>query len=109
MTQSNQADLTQDNQNNVSCDEILDVARLARLGVDTQTAEAYAADINKILAMMNTLASVDTKDLTPLANIHEAHQPLRADTANADIDRERNQSIAPAVEDGLYLVPQVIE
>ncbi|GAA0318239.1 Asp-tRNA(Asn)/Glu-tRNA(Gln) amidotransferase subunit GatC [Psychrobacter aestuarii] len=93
----------------VSRQEILEIATLARLGVDESTADSYAGDINKVLKMMQTLASVDTSDLKPLANIHEACQELRADFAEHDIDRERNQSMAPAVEEGLYLVPQVIE
>lgn len=95
--------------NSVSRHEILEVASLARLGVDEDTAGSYADDITKVLGMMQTLAGVDTKDLTPLANIHEACQELRADVAHHDINRERNQSMAPAVEAGLYLVPQVIE
>jgi aspartyl-tRNA(Asn)/glutamyl-tRNA(Gln) amidotransferase subunit C len=93
----------------VSRQEILEVASLARLGVDEDTAGSYANDISKILTLMNTLASVDTSNLTPLANIHEACQDLRADVAEHDINRERNQSMAPAVENGLYLVPQVLE
>jgi aspartyl-tRNA(Asn)/glutamyl-tRNA(Gln) amidotransferase subunit C len=93
----------------VSRQDILEVANLARLGIDEDTAGSYANDISKILALMNTLAGVDTTGLTPLANIHEACQDLRADVANHDINRERNQSVAPAVEEGLYLVPQVIE
>ncbi|WP_201537001.1 Asp-tRNA(Asn)/Glu-tRNA(Gln) amidotransferase subunit GatC [Psychrobacter immobilis] len=94
---------------NVSREEILEIATLARLGVDESTANSYADDISKILKMMHTLGNVDTTDIKPLANIHEACQDLRADVANHDIDRDRNQSVAPAVEDGLYLVPQVLE
>jgi aspartyl-tRNA(Asn)/glutamyl-tRNA(Gln) amidotransferase subunit C len=95
--------------NTVSREEILEVANLARLGVDESTADSYADDISKVLKLMHTLSSVDTTDIKPLANIHEACQELRADVANHDINRERNQSVAPAVEEGLYLVPQVIE
>ena len=95
--------------NNVSREEILEIATLARLGLDESTANSYADDISKILKMMHTLGNVDTTDIKPLANIHEACQDLRADVANHDIDRDRNQSVAPAVEDGLYLVPQVLE
>ena len=94
---------------NVSREEILEVANLARLGVDENTADSYAADISKILKLMNTLGNVDTTDIKFLSNIHEACQDLRADVAKHDINRDRNQSVAPAVEDGLYLVPQVIE
>jgi len=94
---------------NVSREEILEVASLARLGVDETTANSYANEISKVLKLMHTLGNVDTTDVKPLSNIHEACQDLRADVAKHDINRVRNQSVAPAVEDGLYLVPQVIE
>lgn len=96
-------------ESNVSRQEILEVARLARLGVDEDTASSYADDISDVLKLMQTLGSVDTTDIKPLSNIHEVCQELRADVAKHDINRERNQSMAPAVEAGLYLVPQVIE
>jgi len=89
--------------------DILEVAKLSRLAVDEEAAQNFAEDIAKILDMMQTLSSVDTDNLAPLANVHEAAQELRADIPNADIDRELNQSVAPAVEQGLYLVPQVID
>ena len=94
---------------NVSREEILEVANLARLGVDETTANSYANEISKVLKLMHTLGNVDTTDVKPLSNIHEACQDLRADVAKHDINRARNQSVAPAVEEGLYLVPQVIE
>ncbi len=94
---------------NVSREEILEVANLARLGIDEDTASSYADDISKVLKLMQTLGNVDTTDIKPLSNIHEVCQDLRADVAKHDINRERNQSVAPAVEAGLYLVPQVIE
>ncbi len=102
-----QQPLTSDS--NVSREEILEVANLARLGVDENTASSYADDISKVLTLMETLGNVDTEGVKPLSNIHEVCQELRADVAKHDINRERNQSVAPAVEDGLYLVPQVIE
>lgn len=100
---------TSTNDSSVSRQEILEVASLARLGVDANTADSYANEISKVLGLMHTLAGVNTDDLAPLANILEACQDLRADIAKHDINRERNQSVAPAVEEGLYLVPQVIE
>lgn len=93
----------------VSTADILEVARLAKLGVDESTASSYANDIDKILKIMQTISSVDTQDLAPLANVHEACQELRADIPDHNIDRDKNQSVAPAVAEGLYLVPQVIE
>lgn len=93
----------------LTSDDILSVANLARLKVDDNLAADYAKDISKILAMMDTLSAVNTDDIKPLANIHEACQELRADVANPNIDRDAFQAVAPSVQDGLYLVPQVIE
>lgn len=100
---------TSTNDASVSRQEIIEVASLARLGIDEDTANRYADDISKVLTLMKTLGNVDTTDIQPLANIHEVCHYLRADVADHDIDRARNQAMAPAVENGLYLVPQVIE
>lgn len=89
--------------------DIIDCAHLSRLSVNESTAQSYADNLQKILAMMDVLAQVDTDGVAPLANIHETCQALRPDVANFDIDRAANQAVAPAVQDGLYLVPQVIE
>lgn len=89
--------------------DVLDCAKLSRLHVDDSTASAYADNLQKILAMMDVLAKVDTDGIAPLANIHETCQPLRADVAVTGIDRDAYQAVAPQVADGLYLVPQVIE
>jgi aspartyl-tRNA(Asn)/glutamyl-tRNA(Gln) amidotransferase subunit C len=93
----------------VSGQEIIEIASLARLGINEDTAKRYADDITKVLTLMKTLSDVDTTGIQPLSNIHEVCYHLRADIADHNIDRARNQSMAPAVEDGLYLVPQVIE
>lgn len=89
--------------------DVQNCASLSRLAIDDTTATAYASDLDKILAMMNVLSDVNTDDIKPLANVHEACQTLRADTPSTDIDRTAYQAIAPSVQDGLYLVPQVIE
>ena len=96
-------------ESNVSRKEILEVACLARLGVDEDTASSYADDITKVLKLIETRGNVDTTDIKPWSNLHDLCQDFRADVAKHDINRERNQSVAPAVEAGLYLVPQVIE
>ena len=93
----------------LTSDDILSVANLARLKVDDNLAADYAKDISKILSMMDTLSAVNTDDIKPLANIHEACQELRADVANPNIDRDAFQAVAPSVQDGLYVVPPVIE
>lgn len=106
---SQSPDKTSIDHDQVSREEILEIATLARLGIDKDTAGSYANDISKVLGLMKTLGSVDTTDVIALPNIHEVCQDLRSDVAEHNINRERNQAMAPAVEDGLYLVPQVIE
>lgn len=93
----------------ITTEDILDCANLSRLALDEKTAQNYAGNLDKILAMMDILDGVNTDNIKPLANIHEACNELRADIANSDIDRDGFQAVASIVQDGLYLVPQVIE
>lgn len=93
----------------ITTSDVQTCANLSRLAIDETTAQAYAQSLDKILAMMDVLDGIDTNDIKPLANIHEACQPLRADVPNPAIDRDTFQAVAPHAQDGLYLVPQVIE
>ena len=93
----------------ITTEDILDCANLSRLALDEKTAQNYAGNLDKILAMMDILDGVNTDNIKPLANIHEACNELRADITNSDIGRDGFQAVAPMVQDGLYLVPQVIE
>ena len=96
----------------LSSADILAVANLSRLAVDENQADNYAKDIGKILSMMDILSQVNTDDVKPLTNVHDGVQVLRPDVVDLNglaVNRERNQAIAPATQDGLYLVPQVIE
>lgn len=85
------------------------IANLARLSLnDTQSAE-YAQSLNKILGMMETLKGIDTDGIEPLKSPFDHPQPLREDIVSESNHREQYQVVAPAVQDGLYLVPRVIE
>ena len=59
--------------------------------------------------VVDTLQSVDTSNVEPMANPHDATQQLRTDEVTERNRRDDFQAIAPAVEDGLFLVPRVIE
>ena len=85
------------------------IANLARLSFnDTQSAE-YAQSLNKILGMMETLKGIDTTGVEPLKSPFDHPQPLRPDVVTETNHREEYQAVAPATQDGLYLVPRVIE
>ena len=85
------------------------IANLARLSLnDTQSAE-YPQSLNKILGMMETLKGIDTEGVEPLKSPFDNPPPLRADVVTESNHRDEYQAVAPATQDGLYLVPRVIE
>jgi aspartyl-tRNA(Asn)/glutamyl-tRNA(Gln) amidotransferase subunit C len=93
----------------LSLEEIRRLARLARIELAAPEAEALARDLNDILAMVEQMSAVDTRGVEPMAHPQEMAQRLREDRVTERDQRELFQSIAPQVEDGLYLVPKVIE
>lgn len=89
--------------------EIEKIARLARIRIEHNDVPEVAARINAILSMVDTMQSIDTSGVEPMANPLDACQRLRADEVTESDQRERFQAIAPQAENGLYLVPRVIE
>ncbi len=93
----------------ISSDEVRKVAHLARLDVSGEQLDAYASELSTILTLVTELERADTANVPPLAHPIEASQRLRADEVAESDQRRRFQAIAPAVQDGLYRVPKVIE
>lgn len=85
------------------------IAHLARLHVQESEAQEVTNRVSSILNMIDQMQSVDTTDVAPLAHPFDAVQRLRADAVTETNNREYLQSIAPSTQDGLYLVPKVIE
>jgi aspartyl-tRNA(Asn)/glutamyl-tRNA(Gln) amidotransferase subunit C len=93
----------------LSLDEIRRIADLARLELSEAQAAAMQHDLNGILALVDQMAAVDTAGVDPMSHPQAAMQRLRDDRVTEHDQREAFQAIAPQVEDGLYLVPKVIE
>lgn len=93
----------------VKQDEIEKIAELARVRIAPEEAAEVTARIANILTLVDQLQAVDTDGVEPMANPLDAVQRLRADTVTEINQRDAFQAIAPAVENGLYLVPKVIE
>ncbi|MEM7378473.1 MAG: Asp-tRNA(Asn)/Glu-tRNA(Gln) amidotransferase subunit GatC [Pseudomonadota bacterium] len=94
----------------VSNDDVAAIAHLARIAVDPDDVPAYADRLSRVLDLAETLASVDTADLAPMAHpLDDAVQRLRDDAVSEPENRDAFQAQAPAVEQGLYLVPRVVE
>jgi len=85
------------------------IAHLARLGLGESEIPQTTETLNTILGLIDAMQAVDTDGIEPLAHPLEATQRLRADQVTEQNHRDEYQAIAPAVENGLYLVPKVIE
>lgn len=93
----------------ISRDDIEKVAVLARIRVDDEQVTALEKDLGNILDLVDQLQAADTSQTEPMAHPLDAVQRLRPDTITETNQRDAFQAIAPATEDGLYLVPRVIE
>jgi aspartyl-tRNA(Asn)/glutamyl-tRNA(Gln) amidotransferase subunit C len=93
----------------LSLDQIARIAQLARLELSPADSAAMQQQLNGILAMVDAMSAVDTKGVEPMSHPQQAMQRLRDDDVTERDQREAFQAIAPEVEDGLYLVPKVIE
>lgn len=93
----------------LSIEEAKQIAWLARIGIDDEAAAKYAHDLSGILDFVAQMNAVDTESVEPMAHPLDLPQRLRPDEVTEPNQREKFQAIAPAVADGLYLVPKVIE
>jgi len=89
--------------------EIEKIAHLARLHISESETEEVTTRITDILALIDQMQSVDTEGVEPLAHPLDLEQRLRADAITEENQRDRLQKLAPASEDGLYLVPKVLD
>jgi len=89
--------------------EVKRVAWLARIEITDAEAAAAQGHLNGIFKLIEQMQSVDTEGVEPMAHGQDVVQRLREDRVTETDRHVLYQSIAPQVEDGLYLVPKVIE
>jgi len=93
--------------------DVARIAHLARLELQPAEQAAMLAQLNGFFSVVEQMSAVDTSGVeplyTPLSALHEVSLRIRPDVVTESPDRALNQRSAPAVEDGLYLVPKVIE
>lgn len=97
----------------LSAQDITRIAHLARLGLQPEESERLRLRLSDFFGLVERMQAVDTTGVTPLAHpisaIEDVALRLREDVASEPDQREANQRSAPAVENGLFLVPRVIE
>ena len=90
-------------------DDVEKIAHLARLAISEEDVAEYARNLSNILELVEQMSTVDTHGVSPMAHPLDAVQRLREDVVTEGNQREYFQRYAPLVENGLFLVPQVIE
>jgi len=89
------------------------IAHLARLELSADEQAAMLAQLNDFFAIVERMSAVDTGGVeplyTPLSAVQEMPLRLRDDVVSEADERAANLRNAPAVANGLFLVPRVIE
>jgi aspartyl-tRNA(Asn)/glutamyl-tRNA(Gln) amidotransferase subunit C len=89
--------------------DIQRIAHLARIQITSAEAESTLIKLSGILGLIEQMQAVDTTGIVPMSHAQDVVQRLRDDVVTQTNKREAFQSFAPQTQDGLYLVPKVIE
>lgn len=89
--------------------DVLHIARLARLRVSAEEAGTAQTQLNSIFGLIEQMQAINTQGIEPMSHALDVAQRLREDKVTESDLRNKFQTVAPAVENGLYLVPKVIE
>ena len=89
--------------------DVQKIARLSRLHLSDQELEAVEKQLNNVFQMIEKMQAIPTDGVEPMRHPHEVALRLREDKVSERDEREHYQQAAPLVQEGLYLVPKVID
>jgi len=90
-------------------DDVLKVARLARLTLDESEVEEFTGQLGQVLGYVGILDEADTEGVEPLAGASERTDVLREDEPGESLARDQALSGAPRHDDRFFLVPPVLD
>jgi aspartyl-tRNA(Asn)/glutamyl-tRNA(Gln) amidotransferase subunit C len=90
-------------------DDIQRLAHLARIDIDADATRDAGAKLDAIFGLIDELQAIDTTGVVPMAHAQDVMLLLREDAVTEGDHHREYQQAAPAVADGLYLVPKVFE
>lgn len=93
----------------LSTEAIQKLARLSRLHISPEEVDALRQHFDNLFALVDELQSIDTEGIAPMSHAMDLPLRLREDVVSEPDRRDAYQAVAPQVEQGLYLVPKVIE
>lgn len=92
----------------ITKEEVLHVAKLARLEMDDTAVEKFSEQIGTILSYMDTLNRVDTQGVNPTSHAISLNNAFREDEETGSLDRDAALANAPEREDGCFVVPRIV-
>jgi aspartyl-tRNA(Asn)/glutamyl-tRNA(Gln) amidotransferase subunit C len=90
-------------------EEVKKIAYLARLSIEEEHINHYSEDLSGILHLVEQMNAADTDNVEPMAHPQDAVQRLRDDVVTEINQREKLMANAPLTENGLFLVPKVLD
>lgn len=93
----------------LQADDVKQIAKFAHLHIDDQQVEEMLIKLNQAELNLRSMIDVNTENISPMVNPHDAKQVLRKDQASTENQRDLLLNNAPLTEQGLFLVPRVIE
>ena len=93
----------------VTREVVQQIAELAQLEITEKELGNVMDSMNQVLDLVEVMQTVDTTGVEPMAHPLDSTQALRKDTVTEPDQRDHYQELAPSTQDGLYLVPRVVE
>ena len=93
----------------LSPEEVKKIAFLARLSIQENHIEQYSQDLSSIFGLVEQMNAAATDNIEPMAHPQDSMQRLRDDEVTESNQRDKLLSNAPLQEDGLFLVPKVLD
>jgi len=93
----------------LTVDEVKKIAFLARLSIQEKNIEQYSQDLSNIFGLVEQMNAANVDEIEPMAHPQDSMQRLRDDVVTEVNQREKLLSNAPMTENGLFLVPKVLD
>ena len=93
----------------INNDDVQKIAHLARLAIEPEQLETYTRNLSGILQLVEQMNVVDTEGVETMAHPRDSKLRLRDDVVTEENQREKFMELAPASENGLFLVPKVLD
>ncbi|MCK5360744.1 MAG: Asp-tRNA(Asn)/Glu-tRNA(Gln) amidotransferase subunit GatC [Gammaproteobacteria bacterium] len=93
----------------INNDDVEKIAHLARLAIEPEQLQAYTKNLSNILDLVEQMNQVNTDGIEAMAHPRDTRLRLRKDAVTEENQRKKFIALAPASENGLFLVPKVLD